>query len=78
MMISIIYKILNIILWVFIWNLVDLMIRYSLKFNFVRQNFSILLIIFIVLILVILNTTKLQEYTLFTSNNISNNESNKQ
>ena len=78
MMTSIIYKILNIVLWVFIWNLVDLMIRYSLKFNFVRQNFSILLIIFIVLILVILNTTKLQEYTLFTSNNISNNESNKQ
>ena len=75
MMTSIIYKILNIVLWVFIWNLVDLMIRYSLKFNFVRQNFSILLIIFIVLILVILNTTKLQEYTLFTSNNISNNES---
>ena len=78
MMTSIIYKILNIVLWVFIWNLVDLMIRYSLKFNFVRQNFSILLIIFIVLILVILNTTKLQEYSLFTSNNISNNESNKQ
>ena len=78
MMTSIIYKILNIVLWVFIWNLVDLMIRYSLKFNFVRQNFSILLIIFIVLILVILNTTKLQEYTLFTSNNISNNEPNKQ